>query len=96
MTPDPDSEFRTLWLASQEPWRKIRVFYFATAAYIPYPDNLPALSRLLAGPFPAIYGLADSVTKLALKGRDDQVRELFDDLRYRPWIHMPWVREELT
>jgi hypothetical protein len=95
MTPDSASELTTIWLASQEPWRNIRAFYFAAAAYIPYPDNLSVLSRLLAGPFPAIQDLTDKFIQLALKGQDDKVRELFDDLQYRPWVHMPWVKEEL-
>jgi hypothetical protein len=92
---DSSSEFRTVWMASQEPWRNIRGFYFAVATYIPYPDNVATLARLLAGPFPAVHELTSKALVLASKGKDDELRELFDDLRYRPWVHMPWVKEEI-
>lgn len=93
---DSIHELTTIWLASQELSRNIRTFYFAVATYIPYPENLTTLGRLLAGPPLAIQQLSSQMLLLAYKGQDQEFRDLLDDLRYRPWVHMPWVKEELT
>ena len=96
MTPDSASELTTIWLAAQEPYQNVRAFYFAVTTYIPYPENISTIGRLLAGPFPAIEQLASEYLTLAAKGQDKEIETLLDDLRYRPWLHMPWVKEELT
>jgi hypothetical protein len=82
-------------MAAQEPDQNIRAFYFAVALYIPYPDNISTISRLLAGPFPAVEELASRYLVSASKGGDEEIARLLDDLRYRPWVHMPWAKEEI-